>query len=399
MRVISFVVEWICGMVLACEAVIYRFLPKKHDIGIGPLPLINSVFHKAALQRFGYDCETFAYNPFYITREFDRVEDWSACPRIVRRWKLLRFAMRYLFRYRCLYLYFNGHILGTSTRWLWRIEPWLLKVAGVKTVILAYGADVQDMRRSPNLVFRHGMNVDYPQFFRQYDRITAMVDLWSRRADHVTGGCEWVDYQTRWDTLMLAHFSIDPDRLRNRLAQQLQAYEAIRDDTSRALRVVHACNHKAVKGTSALQKAVKKLQDEGLQIELIEFYRVDHDRVLREMALADVVADQFIVGWYAMFTLEALSLGKPVLCYLREDLIDLYTYAELIDPGEIPILNTNLRSIEERLRQLCLDRSQIKQIGSAGLAFVRKHHSTESVGRVFDRINRSLGIEPKSDAD
>ncbi|MBN1943424.1 MAG: glycosyltransferase, partial [Phycisphaerae bacterium] len=227
-------------------------------------------------------------------------------------------------------------------------------------------------------------------------RIAAMVDLWSRRADHVTAGCDWVDYQTRWDTLMLAHFSIDPDALRKGLEPQLREYEAAPNDDARPLRVVHASNHQMVKGTAALRRAVENLRQEGCPIELIEFYRTDHETVLREMALADVVADQFVVGWYAMFCLEALSLGKPVLCYLRRDLIDLYTYAGLVEPGEIPILNTDVSSIESRLRELSRDRSQLRAVGSAGLSYVRKHHSTEAVGRVFDGINRSLGLEPRN---
>jgi glycosyltransferase involved in cell wall biosynthesis len=395
MAVLSSILEFPVGLLLTVWALICRIFPKRHDIGIGPLPLINNVFHKAAMERFGYECETFAYNPFYITQEFDHVVDWSYGPQWSRRWRQLKFAMKFLFRYRCLYLYFNGHVLGLSTRWLWRWEPWLFRLAGVKTVLLAYGVDVQDLRRSPNPLFREAMNADYPQFHRQYDRIAAMVGLWSRHGNHITSGCEWVDYQPHWDTLMLAHFSIDPDRIRRQVAEPLREFEASRNDPDRPLRIVHACNHMAVKGTAALREAVAKLRDEGFAIELVEFFRIDHDKVLAEMARADVVADQFVIGWYAMFTLEALSMGKPVLCYLRQDLLDRYIDAKLIEPDEIPILNTDPRTISQRLRWVCENRQALREIGQAGLEFVRKHHSIESVGRVFDRINRSLGIEPR----
>jgi hypothetical protein len=395
MIVISFLMEVVFGIALVPWALVSRLLSKRCDIGIGPLPLINNVYHKEAMHRYGYQCETFAYNPYYITREFDRVDDWSRCPRVLRRLRLIRFAFAYLFRYRCLYLYFNGHILGLSTRWLWCIEPWLLKLANVRTVILGYGGDVQDLRRSANLLLRHGMNVDYPRFYKSYDRIAAMVKLWSARADHVTAGCDWVDYQTRWDTLLLAHFSIDVDRVRRDVADSLAQYEQIRHSAKRPMRVVHACNHRALKGTEVLRKAVGNLRKQGYDIELVEFFRNDHQEVLREMAMADVVADQFAVGWYAMFTLEALSLGKPVLCYLREDLIKLYTYAGLIDANEIPIINTEFTMIEQRLRELYDDRSRLDAAGAAGVEFVRRRHSTQAIGSVFDRINRSLGISPR----
>jgi glycosyltransferase involved in cell wall biosynthesis len=395
MKWFAILAELPVGLLLTAWALLHRILPKRRDIGIGPLPLINNVHHKAAMERFGYDCETFAVNPFYITREFDRVEDWSGSPRWLRRWRVLKFALTHLFRYRCVYLYFNGHILGLTTRWLWRFEPWLLKLAGVKTVLLAYGADVQDLRRSPNPAFCEAIDEDYPEFHAQYDRIASMIRLWTRRGDHITSGCEWVDYQPRWDTLLLAHFSIDADRIRRQVAGPLAEYEATRDDPARPLRVVHACNHQAVKGTAALRKAVATCKAEGLAVELVEFYRTDHDTVLAAIARADVVADQFVVGWYAMFALEALSMGKPVLCYLRDDLVERYVAAGLIEPEEIPILNTPGDAIAERLRRLCANRRALREIGQAGRAFVDQHHSIEAIGRIFDRINRSLGIEPR----
>ena len=388
------------GLILTIWALPARWFFRKRLIGIGPLPLINNIFHKKAMEQFGYNCETFVYNPYYITRQFDCVEDWSETWRPLRRLGLMHFTLKYLFRYECLYLYFNGHILGISTRWLWRIEPWLLKLAGVKTVILAYGADVQDMRRSPNLLFRHAMNIDYPAHFRSHHRIAEMIDLWSRWGNHIIGGCEWVDYMTHWDTLMLAHFSIDPDQIRRQVRGELDDYDAKRQaNDNRPLRIVHAINHRAIKGTTILRKAVRELQEEGCRIELKEFFRMDHETVLREMAAADIIADQFIVGWYAMFALEAFCMAKPVLCYLREDLLRLYEFDGLIEHGEIPIVNTSAREVKEVLRNLHDDRAQLREIGESGLAFVQKHHSVKVVGKVFDRINRSLGLEPQGNID
>jgi glycosyltransferase involved in cell wall biosynthesis len=392
--VVAVIFEGLLLPLLLGKAILSRLAGKPRDIGIGPLPLINNIFHKRALEHFGYDVETFAYNPYYITREFDRVEDWTQASRLGQRWALARFALTYLFRYRCLYLYFNGHILGLGTRWLWRLEPLLLKLAGVKTVLLAYGGDVQDLRRSPNPAFVDAMAVDYPDFHQQFDRIAAMIDLWTRHGDHITAGCEWVDYMTRWDTLMLAHFSIDADAILAKVHQPLHDY----NPATRPLRVVHACNHKAVKGTDALCRAVEQLQQDGVAIELVQFFRKPHAEVLAEMARADVVADQFVIGWYAMFALEAMSMGKPTLCYLREDLLGRYTQAGLIQPDEIPLVNTSTDTIAERLRWLAEHREALPDIGRASLDFVRKHHSLEAIGSVFDRINRSLGIMPRRGA-
>lgn len=39
-------------------ALLSRFVKKPVDIGLGPHPLINNVYHKTALERRGYSAET-----------------------------------------------------------------------------------------------------------------------------------------------------------------------------------------------------------------------------------------------------------------------------------------------------------------------------------------------------
>jgi glycosyltransferase involved in cell wall biosynthesis len=93
-----------------------------------------------------------------------------------------------------------------------------------------------------------------------------------------------------------------------------------------------------------------------------------------------------------MFALEAMAMGKPVLCYLREDLVDLYVKAGLVTEDEIPLINTDLREIAPRIRWAYYNREELTGIGRKGREFVQKHHSTESVGRIFAEILNGLGI-------
>ena len=48
-----------------------RYARRKVDVGLGPLPLINNVYHKIALRQAGYSAETFAIKTWFITDEFD----------------------------------------------------------------------------------------------------------------------------------------------------------------------------------------------------------------------------------------------------------------------------------------------------------------------------------------
>jgi glycosyltransferase involved in cell wall biosynthesis len=369
-----------------------RWRTRKIDVGLGPVPLINNVYHKKALATYGYTSETFVNNVYYITDEFDVRGDRTMWGRV----RLLRvfflplyLLIRALYTYKCLYVYFNGGPLGHCPV-LWRVEPVLYKLAHVKVVVMAYGGDVQELSRSANLLFKDAMAHDYPSHRLRRQLIAARIDLWTRWADHIISGCEWVDYLYYWHTLMLAHFSIDVDRWRPSDRQVSQVSPA----NQRQLRILHAPNHRTIKGTQYFINAVNELVAEGLAIELVILERVPNHKVREVMAAVDVVADQLIIGWYAMFALEAMAMAKPVLCYLRPDLEELYIGAGLVGVDEIPIVRCSPFTVKECIRELALHRAKLCDIGKRSRQFVLKHHSPQTVGKVFDRINRSLGINP-----
>lgn len=364
-------------------AIVARFVPKHVDVGLGPEPLINNVYHKRALERFGYTVETFVDQVWFITSEFDYRGDlrFRGLLAPLRSYALF---MRTVFRHRCLYIYFNGGPL-MSRPVSWRVEPFLYRIAGVRVVVMPYGGDVQVMSRSRNLWFKNAMAVDYPNHRLRQRRVAKQIDLWTARADHILSGVEWVDYQYHWDTLMLGHFSIDVDSWESTATQR---------PADGTLRIFHAPNHKTIKGSDHFIRAVEELRAEGVDVEVVMRERVPNEVIRETMASVDVVADQLIVGWYAMFALEAMAMGKPVLCYLRQDLLDLYEVEGLLQPGEMPIVNCNPLTVKETIRRLAADKTQLAEIAERGKRFVRAHHSIESVGAVFDRINREVGISP-----
>ena len=158
---------------------------------------------------------------------------------------------------------------------------------------------------------------------------------------------------------------------------------------------MHAPNHRNLKGTDHIFKAVEELQEEGLALELVVIEGLPNPEVLRAIRSADVVVDQLVIGWYAMFALEAMVLGKPVVCHIRDDLLNLYIATGLLRPDEMPLIDSTVHVIKETLRELAaLPRGELWKIGDRSRAFVEEHHSSLAVGRTFDRINRSIGIEP-----
>jgi hypothetical protein len=85
-------------------------------------------------------------------------------------------------------------------------------------------------------------------------------------------------------------------------------------------------------------------------------------------------------------------MGKPVLCYLREDLVALYTKAGEVTEDEIPLINTDLRGIASKIRWAYHNRETLKAIGKRGKDYAQNHHSIEHIGNFFAWILNELGI-------
>ncbi len=152
------------------------------------------------------------------------------------------------------------------------------------------------------------------------------------------------------------------------------------------LRVVHAPNHTAFKGTRFLQKAVEELQREGAAIELVMVERVPNRTALDVYRSADVIFDQCLIGFHGYFALEGMALGKPVMCFIRRP----QTY--LLHPEECPIINTHVMTLKNDLRRLMLGRDQLAEIGRRGRGYIEKHFTPEAFAQRLRRAYLDLGV-------
>jgi glycosyltransferase involved in cell wall biosynthesis len=74
-----------------------------------------------------------------------------------------------------------------------------------------------------------------------------------------------------------------------------------------------------------------------------------------------------------MAAMEAMSFGKPVMCYLLPQVFE----AGL--PQECPIVNTNPVNLKEQLIKLINNPKLRESIGMAGRAYVEKYHDAEII--------------------
>jgi glycosyltransferase involved in cell wall biosynthesis len=111
------------------------------------------------------------------------------------------------------------------------------------------------------------------------------------------------------------------------------------------LKIVHAPSSMKIKGTEYLIKAVSNLKTNGFFIDLILLTGMSHEIVLSELANCHLAVDQLLIGSYGSFAVEAMSLGRPVICYIRSDLKTFY-------PSSLPVINSSPNLIEDTILHL-----------------------------------------------
>lgn len=152
------------------------------------------------------------------------------------------------------------------------------------------------------------------------------------------------------------------------------------EPTDRPL-VLHAPSKEAVKGTRFVRQAVQALRDENLSFDYREVSGLPNDQAVALYRHADIVVDQLHIGWYGVLAMEAMALGKPVICYVRDDLA----------PRDLPIINANPDTITDVLRDTIKDSERRIEAGKAGRSYVERIHE---VGKVTDALLRAYDDLP-----
>ena len=147
--------------------------------------------------------------------------------------------------------------------------------------------------------------------------------------------------------------------------------------------VVHAPSNRARKGTQYVIAACEKL---GVDLEIVE--GLHHEEARRRYEHADIVVDQLNAGWYGLFAIEAMALGKPVVTALHEDAVE---RTEAAYGVSLPVVNTTKETLVETLRPLVESPEERRRIGKASRRYVEQvHDGDRNAGRlleIYDEIS------------
>ena len=80
--------------------------------------------------------------------------------------------------------------------------------------------------------------------------------------------------------------------------------------------VVHAPSSRRRKGTDHVLAACAELD---VELRIVE--GLHHEEALEHYRDADIVVDQLNAGWYGLFAIECMALGKPVVTFLHDEAV------------------------------------------------------------------------------
>jgi glycosyltransferase involved in cell wall biosynthesis len=146
--------------------------------------------------------------------------------------------------------------------------------------------------------------------------------------------------------------------------------------------VVHAPSSRRRKGTEHVVEACAQLD---VELDIVE--GLQHDEARRRYERADLVVDQLNAGWYGIFALEAMALGKPVLSYLRPETVQ---ETERALGTHVPIVPVTKETLREQIAQLVGSPDERRQIGASSRAYVEQVHDADKGADRLIEIYRSL---------
>ena len=176
------------------------------------------------------------------------------------------------------------------------------------------------------------------------------------------------------DAEFLPYASVDPRQWR-------PAENHSSGETDTHINLLHAPSNRSIKGTEHIIQACKALEKEGYPVNLVLAENIPHAKMKAVYESADIFVDQLLVGWYGAAAVEAMSLGKPSVCYLRESDVSWLPFKD-----SIPVISATCDTIYDVLLDLIENRRHLKDIGMRSRAYVEGVHDPVKIALQLKHI-------------
>lgn len=142
--------------------------------------------------------------------------------------------------------------------------------------------------------------------------------------------------------------------------------------------IVHSPSAPVAKGTKYVLQAVKQLKSK-YDFDFVLVQNVERAKALEIMSRCDIYVDQLILGAHGYAAVEAMAFGKPVVCYINQEIGRDY-------PPDLPIVNANPDTIAAKLAELLGDAALRCATGIKSREYVEKYHDEQTIARDLVKI-------------
>jgi len=167
----------------------------------------------------------------------------------------------------------------------------------------------------------------------------------------------------------------------------VEAFAPLWPRTDGPIRILHAPSDETIKGTRFVVEAVERLKQRW-PIELVLVRGLPHPEALKLYGRMDLVIDQLLAGWYGGFAVEAMALGKPVACYIRDS--DLCHVPQAMR-ADLPLARVAIPTLERDLEQLLEQRHHWPEWGRRARQYVLRWHNPKQIATAMASAYRDLG--------
>ncbi|WP_417326351.1 hypothetical protein [Halarcobacter sp.] len=153
--------------------------------------------------------------------------------------------------------------------------------------------------------------------------------------------------------------------------------------TNKVPTIVHAPSNRGIKGTEYIEKAIEKLKEKGLNFQYKRVEKIPNHIAQEIYKEADIIVDQLLIGGFGTLAVEGMGYGKPVVCYILDDVKKEHY-------PDCPIYNANIDTIEKRLEALIQDENLRLELGQKGVKFVKKYFDNKTILKEMEKIYEEL---------
>lgn len=344
-----------------------------------PTPILNIAESSELLRKMGYNSHTLVFTSYFITSKFTYNMKQTLENAAVNWWFTGVLFLWSLLKYDIYHFYYDGGLWSGMkivpwARWL---EAPMLRLAGKRIIVTAYGADVRTRKRN--------------EMWRPFNLCNECPSPGTQCLCDDVEGMKSGKYHRDWCNEILAmgdmhdyiygsnvHFAYWPIDVKE------VPYVGAKVDPTRPVRIAHSPNHRHFKGTRFIQACIERLQARGYNVELDIIEGLPNHIAKQRYAAADIIFAQCILGWPGFTEIEGMAAGKPVLTNVRNQ----EHYLSHV-PGWTPISVTP-DTMEGVLVDLLDNPHKREELGRAGRDYVERYWSYEGCEKPYRELHERV---------